>query len=118
LVGVHWTHLALCDGGCTFFPSAGSCETADAISGNSAVASDDLGRETPRLKLTTPKFAETFGKMSTLRTTYSAAIGASRFTIARRGAAEKLHSAAQRVYDNIITSYASPELRTSKSQSC
>jgi hypothetical protein len=107
LIGVHWTHLALRNGDCSFFPSHG----------NSAVT-DDIDRETPRLKLTTPKFAETFGKMSTLRTTYSAAIGASRFTIARRGAAEKLHSAAQRVYDNIITSYASPELRTSKSQSC
>ncbi|BAR59534.1 hypothetical protein NK6_6381 [Bradyrhizobium diazoefficiens] len=32
--------------------------------------------------------------------------------------AEKLHSALPRVYDNIITSYASPEVRTSKPQPC
>jgi hypothetical protein len=77
-------HISLCATAAARFshPQA-SCETADAISGNSAVAFDDLGRETPRLKLTTPKFAETFGKMSTLRTTYSAAMGARRFTIAR-----------------------------------
>jgi hypothetical protein len=76
------------------------------------------GGERHRLKLTKPRFAETFGNIATQRATHSAAMGWRRFTIACRNAAEKLHSLAPRVYDNIITSYASPEVQTPKSQSC
>jgi hypothetical protein len=39
-------------------------------------------------------------------------------TIGGQSAAKKLRSAMLRVYDNIITSYASPEVQTLKPQSC
>ncbi|CUU21030.1 hypothetical protein CDS [Bradyrhizobium sp.] len=118
MIGVHWT-ISLCAASVARFSRRKVCVRLPVQPcGTCRPRPDHIGRESPRLKLTETTFAETLGNRATPRTTYSAAIDRRRFTIACRNTGEKLHSATPRVYDTFITSYASPEVQTSKPQSC
>jgi hypothetical protein len=113
LIGVHWT-ISLCASATAVFPIS---KDTDAILRKNK-ASPDIGREKTPLELTASQLAETFGNMTTLRATHSAAMD--RWGLPSRGQTPpaKLHSAWPRVYDKIITSCASAEVLKSKHPSC